>query len=71
VSVAAPAPTCNTVTYAQLVRDWRSALDAFGAALADEGEQRYFSPSELRELERHLAAERRWLTRFAAIRNFP
>jgi transposase-like protein len=66
-----PARTCNPVTQAELVRDWRRALDAFGAALADEGEERYFSPAELRELERHLAAERRWLAHFAAIRNFP
>jgi hypothetical protein len=56
-------------THAQLVRDWRCTLDAFGDALG--AERRYFSPSELKRLELHLAADRRWLQHFAAIRNFP
>jgi hypothetical protein len=36
-----------------------------------ECEHRYFSPFELKQLEQHLAADRRWLHDFAAIRNFP
>lgn len=61
-----PSPT---VTQAQLVESWRRTLDAFDCAL--ECEQRYFSPDELKALERHLAADRRWLERFGAIRSFP
>jgi hypothetical protein len=61
-----PSPT---VTQAELVASWRRTLDAFGCALACE--KRYFSPGELKELERHLAADRRWLERFSAIRSFP
>jgi hypothetical protein len=58
-----------TITQVELVASWRRTLDAFGRAL--EGEKRYLSPAELKELERHLAADRRWLERFAAIRSFP
>jgi hypothetical protein len=54
---------------ARLIESWHRALDAFGDALADDGEERYFSRAELRELERRLAEERRWLR--ASIRNFP
>ena len=57
------------VTHAQLVRDWRATLDAFGEAL--EFERRYLTPFELKQFERHLAADRRWLRRFAAVRTFP
>lgn len=63
----APAP----ITHVQLIRDWRRTLDAFGDALADEEEQRDFTPSELKELARHLDADRRWLRCFAALRSFP
>jgi len=57
------------ITHAQLIRDWGRTLDAFGEALEDE--ERYFSASELNQLERHLASDRRWLGQFAAIRSFP
>ena len=57
------------ITHSQLVWDWRSTLDAFGDALG--AEKRYFSPLELKRLELHLAADRRWLQHFAAIRDFP
>ena len=57
------------ITHAELVRDWRAALDAFGVAL--DHERRYYSQSELKQLEQHLADDRRWLARFAAIRSFP
>jgi hypothetical protein len=72
VSVAAPARTCRPappIGPEQLIRDWRRALDAFGVALAEE--KRHFAPAELKQLERHLADERRWLEHFASIRNFP
>jgi hypothetical protein len=59
----------RAITRAQLIRDWGETLDAFGEAL--DHEDRYYSPAELRELERHLAADRRWLKHFAAIRSFP
>jgi hypothetical protein len=59
------------ITHARLIEDWRRALDAFAVALHGEGEERYFSPSELKRLERHLAADRRWLEYFAVIRAFP
>ena len=59
----------RAITHAQLVHDWRCTLDAFDDALG--AERRYFSPSELKQLELHLAADRRWLQQFAAIRNFP
>jgi precorrin-6B methylase 1 len=64
---------CNagprTITHAQLVASWRRALDAFGEAL--ESDDRYLTPTELKQLERELSADRRWLERFAAIRSFP
>jgi hypothetical protein len=44
---------------AQLVASWGRALDAFGDAL--DSDRRYYSPVELKELERHLAADRRWV----------
>lgn len=56
------------ITHARLIRDWRRTLDSFGAAL--ECERPYLSRSELKELERHLAADRRWLKRFATLRSF-
>jgi hypothetical protein len=59
------------ITHARLVDDWRTTLDVFGAALGDEDEDRYFTPAELGQLERKLAADRRWLEHFAAIRSFP
>jgi len=59
----------RAITHAQLVHDWGCTLDAFDDALG--AERRYFSPSELKQLELHLAADRRWLQQFAAIRNFP
>jgi hypothetical protein len=61
--------TSRAITHARLVADWRKTLDAFDDAL--ECEHRYFSPAELRQLTQHLAADRRWLQHFAAIRNFP
>ncbi len=75
---AASLPSCRgwrgrtnvrPITHARLIRDWQRTLDAFGAAL--ESERRYFSRLELKELERHLAADRRWLERFATIHSFP
>ena len=57
------------ITRALLIRDWRKTLDAFGEAL--DYEEHSFSPSELKQLEQRLAADRRWLQHFAAIRNFP
>jgi hypothetical protein len=62
-----PAP----ITHAQLIRDWRRTLDAFADALDDEEEKRHFSPFELKQLGRHLAEDRRWLRRFAALHSFP
>jgi hypothetical protein len=64
-----PAVLPRAITHRQLVRDWRTTLDAFGVALDHEG--RYYTPSELKQLERHLADDRRWLAHFAAIRDFP
>jgi len=61
----------RSITHARLVEDWRRTLDVFGAALEDEDEDRYFTPAELGQLERKLAADRRWLEHFAAIRSFP
>jgi transposase-like protein len=55
--VAAVLP--RAITQAQLIRDWRETLDAFGEAL--EHEDRYYTRPELKELERRLAADRRWL----------
>jgi hypothetical protein len=78
VPPAASSRTCRSarlptrvppITHAQLIRDWRTTLDAFGEALGSE--RRYFRPVELRDLAQHLAADRRWLQHFAAIRNFP
>lgn len=60
-----------SITHAQLIRDWRKTLDAFADALEDEEEKRDFSPSELKQLGRHLDADRRWLRHFAALRSFP
>jgi hypothetical protein len=59
----------HPITHARLVADWRRALDAVSEALEAEG--RYYSPAELSDLERHVAAERRWLEHFSTIRNFP
>lgn len=68
--VPAVAPSLSrSKTQAKLITSWRRALNAYGVAL--EEEQRYFSQSELMELQQHLAADRRWLERLAAIRNFP
>jgi len=69
--VASRRTRVRPLTHAQLVRDWRRTLDAFGDALEDEDEKRYFSAAELKELELHLSADRRWLRHFAAIRSFP
>lgn len=57
------------VTHARLIADWRKTLDAFGEALASD--RSYLSSYRLKELEQHLAADRRWLRDFAAIRSFP
>jgi hypothetical protein len=54
-----------------VIESWRRALDAFGDALADEGEERYFSAAELKQLEQRLAVDRRWLRRFALICGLP
>ncbi len=53
---------------ARLIASWRRALDAFGDALS--ADKRYYSTVELKELERELAADRRWLEHFSAIRSF-
>jgi hypothetical protein len=59
----------RAITHAQLVHDWRKTLDAFGEAL--QHEHRYYSSSELKDIEQHLSADRRWLEHFASIRSFP
>jgi hypothetical protein len=55
--------------HTRLIASWRRALDAFGDALSSD--RRYYSTLELNELERDLAADRRWLEHFAGIRIFP
>jgi hypothetical protein len=69
MGAVASSPISSPVTHARLVADWRKTLDAFGDAL--ECDDRYLAPLELQRLGRHLAADRRWLERFAAIRSFP
>jgi transposase-like protein len=61
------------VTLSHLLASWREALAAAAAALAAAKENRVYSPADAAELERRLAAERRWLDRFpkAAFRGFP
>jgi hypothetical protein len=66
-------PRCNagppTITHGQLVASWRRALDAFGEAL--ESDNRYLTPTQLKQLKRELSADRQWLEQFAALRSFP
>jgi hypothetical protein len=69
VAAVLPRAANGPVTHARLIADWRRTLDAFGEALASD--RSYLSTYELKELEQHLAADRRWLRDFAAIRSFP
>jgi hypothetical protein len=69
VAALLPCAARRPVTHARLIADWRRALDAFGEALASD--RPYLSSSEAHQLEQRLAADRRWLRDFAAIRSFP
>ncbi len=52
-------------THDDLVASWQLALDAAGDALRAAVTENAFSGTEARERERRLAAERRWLARWA------
>jgi hypothetical protein len=69
VAAVLPRAARGPVTHARLVTDWVRTLDAFGEALASD--RSYLSSYQLKQLEQHLAADRRWLRDFAAIRSFP
>ena len=62
-------PASRGPRQARLIASWRKTLDAFGEALSSD--KRYYSAFELNVLERELAADRRWLEHFSAIRSFP